>query len=157
MSAGEAELHLGPDRIGADALRISASELEQRVGASLRPVKVALLDQAIVSGIGNLYAAEILHVAGINPRRKCCRVGTAGWTRIVRATRQVLRKAIQCEGSTLSDGTYRNALNQDGSYQNHHRVYMRTGATCGTCKSGTIKRIVQAQRATFYCPTCQSR
>jgi formamidopyrimidine-DNA glycosylase len=155
LTPRQAELQLGPDRIGIDALGISATQMQERLGASQRAVKVALLDQTNVAGIGNLYASEILHVAGVNPRKKCRRITAAGWTAIVKATRRILQQAIRCEGSTLGDGTYRNALNQDGSYQNHHRVYMRAGEACPTCKSGKIRRIVQAQRSSFYCPACQ--
>ncbi|MGH7081556.1 MAG: zinc finger domain-containing protein, partial [Acetobacteraceae bacterium] len=68
----------------------------------------------------------------------------------------VLEDAILHEGSTLSDGTYRNALNEAGNYQHHHRVYDRAGEACGGCGS-TIERIVQAQRSSFYCPRCQRR
>jgi formamidopyrimidine-DNA glycosylase len=67
----------------------------------------------------------------------------------------VLQKAVEYEGSTLGDGTYRNALNQSGSYQNEHRVYMREGEKCVVCAKSTILRVVQAQRSTFYCPSCQ--
>lgn len=67
----------------------------------------------------------------------------------------VLEEAIRYEGSTLGDGTYRNALNQSGSYQNVHRVYGRAGEVCRTCSTQTIQRIVQAQRSTFFCPGCQ--
>ena len=81
---------------------------------SKRAVKVALLDQAGVAGIGNLYAAEILFVAGIDPRTRCDRLTQAQWSRIQAATLLVLEEAIRHEGSTLSDGTYRNALNQRG-------------------------------------------
>ncbi|MBX3437393.1 MAG: formamidopyrimidine-DNA glycosylase, partial [Planctomycetaceae bacterium] len=63
--------------------------------------------------------------------------------------------AIRYEGSTLSDGTYRNVLNQNGSYQNEHRVYAREGQLCPTCGKSEVLRIVQAQRSTFYCPKCQ--
>jgi len=70
---------------------------------------------------------------------------------------EVLELAIRHEGSTLSDGTYRNALNQSGGYQNHHRVYDRAGEPCLSCGRAIIVRIVQAQRATFYCPTCQTK
>jgi formamidopyrimidine-DNA glycosylase len=69
----------------------------------------------------------------------------------------VLEAAIFHEGSTLSDGTYRNALNRSGGYQNHHRVYDRAGEVCPSCGRGTIARIVQAQRSTFYCPKCQKQ
>jgi formamidopyrimidine-DNA glycosylase len=67
----------------------------------------------------------------------------------------VLREAIRYEGSTLGDGTYRNALNESGGYQNEHRVYARAGQTCPTCRRAEIVRIVQAQRSTFFCPRCQ--
>ena len=69
----------------------------------------------------------------------------------------MLELAIKYEGSTLSDGTYRNALNDPGGYQNHHRVYDRAGELCSTCEGGKVKRIVQAQRSTFFCSHCQKR
>jgi formamidopyrimidine-DNA glycosylase len=70
---------------------------------------------------------------------------------------EVLELAIQYEGSTLGDGTYRNALNESGSYQNHHRVYDRESDVCPSCGKATIQRIVQTQRATFFCGRCQKR
>ena len=69
----------------------------------------------------------------------------------------VLNLAIRYEGSTLSDGTYRNALNQAGGYQNEHRVYDRAGQPCSTCGAGEIMRIVQAQCSTFFCARCQAK
>jgi formamidopyrimidine-DNA glycosylase len=110
-----------------------------------------------VAGIGNLYASEILHVAGIHPARPCDRLRPAEWEVIHEAVRQILEQAVLCEGSTLSDGTYRNALNQSGEYQNHHRVYDKEDEVCPICRRGTIRRVVQAQRATFFCPVCQPR
>jgi formamidopyrimidine-DNA glycosylase len=119
-------------------------------------VKVALLDQKVVAGIGNLYASEILHLAQVHPGRRCDRVTRAQWAAIADATRAVLEDAIHYEGSTLGDGTYRNALNQEGGYQNHHRVYDRAGEECARCgPQSVVKRIVQAQRATFFCAVCQ--
>jgi formamidopyrimidine-DNA glycosylase len=118
---------------------------------------VALLDQRAVAGIGNLYAAEILHIAALNPRKSCCRLTGRDWKVLAEATRLVLAQAVRYEGSTLADGTYRNALNVQGSYQNHHRVYARTGQPCKRCETGRIERFVQAQRATFWCPLCQRR
>ena len=81
----------------------------------------------------------------------------AQWKRIHGELRKVLLDAIRYEGSTLADGTYRNALNQAGSYQNHHRVYDRADNDCGSCGRGTIRRIVQVQRSTFFCDHCQTR
>ena len=144
-------------RLGPDALIVTHEDLKEKLKTSRREVKVALLDQAVVAGIGNLYAAEILFLSGIDPRTRCDRLTGPQWKRIQQATQAVLMEAIQHEGSTLSDGTYRNALNGEGGYQNYHRVYDRVGQSCSRCKTGRIRRIVQAQRSTFFCPKCQQR
>lgn len=157
LDRDEQQEQLGGDRLGPDALRVTADLLKERLGKSRRAVKVALLDQRAVAGIGNLYAAEILHLATVHPELACSRVSRRQWERIATATVEILTEAIRCEGSTLSDGTYRNALNNPGGYQNHHRVYDRAGETCGQCEQGVVQRIVQAQRATFFCPHCQTR
>jgi len=156
LTKDEADDVLGLGRIGADALEILCRELRDRLGSGRRAVKVALLDQKLIAGVGNLYAAEILHVAGVDPRVRCDRLSGPQWHRIHAAISAVLSEAIRHEGSTLSDGTYRNALNQDGGYQNMHQVYDRAGKPCRRC-GDTIVRIVQAQRSTFFCPTCQKR
>ena len=146
---------LGPDVLGPDALTITAAQLRDRFGNSRREIKVALLDQAAVAGIGNLYAAEILHASGIHPQVPCDRLRAADWNKIATAAHSILAEAIRYEGSTLGDGTYRNALNRKGRYQNHHRVYGRADQRCDRCQRGKIRRIVQCQRSTFYCPVCQ--
>jgi formamidopyrimidine-DNA glycosylase len=143
------------NRLGPDALEITADEWKQRLARTARPIKVALLEQSLVAGIGNLYASEILHLSGISPRRRADRVRGSQLALLDDAVKQVLLTAIRYEGSTLNDGTYRNALNQDGGYQNHHRVYDREGEVCPTCGQAEIRRIVQAQRSTFFCPRCQ--
>lgn len=143
-------------KIGPDALAMTADCYRLRLGRSKRAIKVALLDQRIVAGIGNLYAAELLHVAGIHPEKRCDKLTRDDWRRLADAALEVLEEAIRCEGSTLGDGTYRNALNQDGSYQNLHRVYGRAGEPCPACES-PIQRMVQGQRSTFFCATCQPK
>lgn len=153
----ELEARLGPSRLGPDALEITVDQMHERLRSSRRPVKVALLDQKIVAGVGNLYAAEILHQACIHPAKQCNRIPRAGWKAIHAAMNNILRRAIRYEGSTLSDGTYRNALNKDGSFQNHHQVYDREGKPCPRCKDCLVVRIVQAQRATFFCKNCQKK
>jgi formamidopyrimidine-DNA glycosylase len=156
-SADEFAAALGPQAVGPDALAIDADQLRSRLKASRREVKVALLDQRAIAGIGNLYAAEILHQAGVHPRARCHRLSVTQWNRIADSITDVLQTAITYEGSTLSDGTYRNALNKSGGYQNEHRVYAREDQLCPTCRDDKIMRIVQSQRSTFFCPTCQSR
>lgn len=155
FKSGELEEEYGPRKLGPDALDFTIEDWRDRLKVTSRAVKVALLDQKLVAGIGNLYASEILHVAGIDPRRNCRNLTKAQLERLAVATRAVLERAIETEGSTLGDGTYRNALSESGQYQNEHRVYMREDERCPTCSKGSIVRMVQAQRSTFYCPKCQ--
>ncbi len=157
FSPVEFAIALGPSRVGPDALAVSPKQLMERLGGGRRAIKVALLDQRAVAGVGNLYAAEILHVCRLHPETPCRRLKKADWRSLHAAMTEVLEEAIRCEGSTLSDGTYRNALNQAGGYQDQHRVYDRAGQTCSRCGRGKITRIVQAQRSTFFCPACQRK
>jgi len=155
LSAQEFATALGPEKLGPDALEISAETLRERLSTSRRAIKVALLDQRALAGIGNLYASEILHRAGLHPELPCNRLRPAQWQRLQTAMREVLEEAVLHQGSTLADGMYRNAQNEAGSFQDHHRVYQRAGEPCLQCGRGPIVRIVQAQRSTFYCPVCQ--
>jgi formamidopyrimidine-DNA glycosylase len=144
----------GPQQLGPDALEISAETLRSRLARSRRPIKVALMDQQVLSGIGNLYASEILFHARVHPQKPCHRLRPDDWQRIHSAMRQVLVEAIRCEGSTLADGTYRVGWMQVGGYQLQHRVYQRHDQPCTRCGRPVV-RIVQAQRSTFFCPGCQ--
>jgi len=146
---------LGPQKLGPDALNISQAQLRQLCAGTSRAIKVALLDQRFAAGIGNVYASEILHLARIHPEQPANELNTRQLYRLSGATRKILCDAIQSEGSTLNDGTYRNALNQNGSYQNAHKVYNREAETCLTCRKKRVRRIVQVQRSTFFCPICQ--
>jgi formamidopyrimidine-DNA glycosylase len=155
FTAAELAERFADGRLGPDALQLSAEGLRERLAVSRRAIKVALLDQRALAGVGNLYASEALHLARLSPELACQTLRPADWRRLHAALREVLETAIKYEGSTLSDGTYRNALNKEGGYQNHHRVYDRADAACPSCGKGAIVRIVQAQRSTFYCPRCQ--
>ncbi len=142
-------------RVGPDALEISCDEWQSRLSKTGREIKVALLDQQLVAGIGNLYASEILHRARISPFQSAASLTSHQVSRLSESTQHILLEAIHCEGSTLGDGTYRNALNKDGSYQNHHLVYQRADEICKSCLKAKIQKMVQAQRVTFFCPKCQ--
>ena len=157
FSRQEFATRFGPEQLGPDALQITANDYQEKLRSSRREIKPALLDQRAVAGIGNLYASEILHVAGIHPQRSCRLMTARQWLALTAATHSVLEAAVRYEGSTLGDGTYRNALNQQGGYQNEHRVYNRADEPCLRCKRAKIKRIVQTQRSTFYCAKCQKR
>ena len=144
----------GAAKLGPDGLVVTGTDLAERLGGSRRGVKVALLDQKGVAGIGNIYAAEILHRAAIDPRTPCQRLSAAAWEEVALATREILASAVSHEGSSIGDELYRTADNRKGGFQKLHRVYGLAGTPCATC-GGTIERIVQAQRSTFFCATCQ--
>ncbi len=153
---GQCEAHLGPAHLGPDALTVNLSEFVDRFRDLKRPIKPALLDQKRLAGVGNLYASEILFRARIAPDRLCKDVTLAQWKRMHTAMLDILRVAIENQGSTLKDGTYRNAVNGEGQYQSQHAVYDRADAMCVRCRKQKIVRIVQSQRSTFYCPRCQT-
>jgi formamidopyrimidine-DNA glycosylase len=155
LRQSEIEERIINGRLGPDALTISFADFSQRLAATQRPIKVALLDQKLLAGVGNLYASEMLHVAKIAPTKPCSQVTENKKLALHKAMQSILLTAIAHEGSTLSDGTYLNVLNDPGSYQNQHLVYDRAALPCPTCSSGIIQRIVQAQRSTFFCPKCQ--
>jgi formamidopyrimidine-DNA glycosylase len=157
VTPGEFERIYGSEKIGPDALDITVEELRARLGKSHRAIKVALLDQKAVAGVGNLYASEILHRAGVHPAMPCHRLRGGDWQRIHAEMLSVLQEAIEHQGSTLRDGTYRIARDAPGNFQFRHRVYQRHGQTCFACEHTEIVRIVQAQRSTFYCPKCQKK
>jgi formamidopyrimidine-DNA glycosylase len=155
LSPSQFARQLGDDKVGPDALSLTADALRARLGRNRRAIKVAMLDQRALAGIGNLYASEILHAARIHPATPCCQLTDDDWSRLCAAVQATLREAIRCEGSTLSDGTYRTALNDPGNYQSHHRVYDREGEPCSTCGRAMVQRIIQSQRSTFFCRRCQ--
>lgn len=118
------------------------------------PIKSALLDQRVIAGLGNIYVCEALNRAHISPKRLARTVSSARIAPLVREIKAVLKEAIIAGGSSLRD--HRRTDGEMGYFQKTFFVYDREGEACRTkrCK-GTIKRIVQAGRSTFYCPTCQ--
>lgn len=143
----------GPPRLGPDALDVTLDLFQAQLARSRRPIKVALLDQAAVAGVGNIYAVEALHRARIHPARPCCELSTAEWRALHVEMQAVLHEAIRAKGSTLSDRTYRTAESVEGGFQERHLVYAKAGRPCAC--GGEVERIVQAQRSTFFCPGCQ--
>jgi formamidopyrimidine-DNA glycosylase len=147
--------------IGVEPLgnAFNAVFLTQAFKGKKAPLKSALLDQRIVAGLGNIYVSEVLHRAGLSPRRKAGTVakGKLSIQRmedIVRHTRDVLNEAIEAGGSTLQN--FADANGASGNFQHRFAVYDREGERClrSSC-TGTIKRIVQSGRSSFYCPVCQ--
>jgi formamidopyrimidine-DNA glycosylase len=132
----------------------NASYLAEALSGKKTPIKSALLDQRVVAGLGNIYVCEALFRAGISPKRLAGSITKERIAPLVAAIKKVLKDAIAAGGSTLRD--HAQATGDPGNFQHHFLVYGREGKPCKgkNCK-GTVKRIVQAGRSTFYCPACQ--
>ena len=142
---------LGPEPLEDD---FTGAVLAAAFEGRRAPVKAALLDQGVVAGLGNIYVSESLHRAGIDPRRAAGRIGRARLDALVSHIKDVLTEAIAAGGSSLRD--HRQATGELGYFQHSFRVYDREGAPCPRpgC-TGTIHRIVQSGRSSFWCPSCQ--
>lgn len=116
------------------------------------PIKVLLMDQKRIGGIGNIYANDALYKAGIDPRRSAKQITTAEIKKLYAAIIYVLQKGLDYGGS--SDENFVNILGQEGAYQNHFLVYGRKGKKCKRCGS-TIEKITLGGRGTYFCPACQ--
>jgi formamidopyrimidine-DNA glycosylase len=137
---------------GADPLTVTAEEFAQLFSGRKLAIKAALLNQKLLSGVGNIYADESLFRAGIRPRRQSGRLTRAEVEKLRLALGEVLKQAIRLGGSSVSD--YVDADGERGFFQLEHNVYQRTGVPCRLCQT-PIRRIVVAGRGTHYCPRCQ--
>lgn len=141
---------LGPEPLDAQAF--SADYLAQALRGRSAPIKTLIMDQSVVVGVGNIYAAEALFRAGIHPRAKAGRVRPARLERLVAAVREVLAEAIVAGGSTIED--YRTTEGQSGYFQHNFAVYGRDGQPCARCAT-TLRLLRLGGRASVYCPKCQ--
>jgi formamidopyrimidine-DNA glycosylase len=142
---------LGPEPLGSD---FNPQTLAAALAGRKQSIKVTLLDQKIVAGLGNIYVSEALFRAHIHPERTAGSLKPGELRRLVEAVRLVLEEAITAGGSTLRD--FRAADGELGYFQHRFCVYDREGEPCPSAKcSGVVKRIVQAGRSTFFCPKCQ--
>jgi formamidopyrimidine-DNA glycosylase len=141
------------DRLGVDALEADGAHLFRATRKRRVAIKSLLLDQAMLAGVGNIYADEALFLAGVRPTRRAARVTRAQCTRIADALRGVLERSIETGGSSISD--FVGPDGRDGAYQDERRVYARTGEPCHGCGTAIARKLV-GQRASHYCPSCQS-
>jgi formamidopyrimidine-DNA glycosylase len=137
---------------GADPLTIAQEPFAALFRDRRLSIKAALLNQTLLSGVGNIYADESLFHAGIRPRRSAGRLTKSELERLRLALRQVLEHAIRLGGSSVSD--YVDADGVRGFFQLEHCVYLRTGLPCRRCQTA-IRRILLAGRGTHFCPSCQ--
>ena len=146
---------LGPEPLGNE---FDAAMLAKACAGKKTSLKVALSDQRVVAGLGNIYVCEALFRARLSPKRIASTIADRNGrpneraAKLVDAIKAVLRDAIEAGGSSLRD--HRRADGSLGDFQHNFQVYDREGEPCPSCK-GKIKRIVQGGRSTFYCPSCQ--
>ena len=137
--------------LGPEPMDLDARDLQRRLGGRTAPIKLLLLDQGIVAGLGNIYVCEALYRAGIHPKRTGGSISLDRLKRLVVSIREVIGEAIEAGGSTLRD--FASPDGELGYFSKTFAVYDREGQPC-RC-GGTVKRIVQGGRSTFYCPACQ--
>lgn len=137
---------------GEEPLEARAQRFIELFRGRKTPIKSALLNQKLLSGVGNIYADEALFRAGIRPRRRAASLTSAELRRLHQAVQDVLKEAIAAGGSSISD--YVDADGEEGFFQLQHRVYGREGEPCLVCKT-PVKRVVIAGRSSHYCRNCQ--
>lgn len=144
-------------RLGIDPLvdDFSSEVLYELLHPKRGSLKAVLLDQHVVAGIGNIYADEILHLAGLRPNRVPARLSRTTIDRLHSAIVGVLNSAVDLGGSTLTDTQYVDLDGASGNYQSQHRVYGRAGQSCLSCGEARIAQTVVSGRTTCYCPRCQ--
>ncbi len=142
-------LKLGPEPLGNEFV---FAEFSRELAINRSRIKVVLLNQQVVAGLGNIYVDEVLYDAGVNPRRPANRLKIAEKKRIFDAIREIIAKAIKFRGTTVVNFT--TPEGKGGDFQKQLKVYGKKGDSCPRCK-GEIKRIVLAGRGTHYCPKCQ--
>ena len=140
---------LGPEPLNGG---LTGETLYRATRGRKKPVKNFLMDTRAIAGVGNIYACEALYRCGLNPKRPVGRISRAVWDRLLANLRDVLNESISAGGTTLRD--FLNAEGDVGYFAVSLRVYDRAGEPCGRC-GARIRRIVQAGRSTFFCPSCQ--
>lgn len=143
--------HLGPEPLSDD---FNAEYLHAKLRSKNTPIKHAIMDQTTVVGVGNIYACESLFRSRINPKTHACKISKTRCGYLVDNIKEVLSEAITSGGSTLRD--YVRSDGSLGYFQHQFAVYGRENEPCAAC-STPIRRSVQQNRSTFYCPSCQSR
>jgi len=139
------------EALGPEPFNLDPRELRKRLSGRTAAIKLMLGDQRIIAGLGNIYVCEALYRAGINPRRAAGSVSLERLGRLVKAIEGVLNEAIEAGGSTLRD--FISPDGELGYFSKTFAVYDREAKPCDC--GGTVKRIVQGGRSTFYCPRCQ--
>ena len=141
---------------GTDVLspEFTLEKLGNLIKSVNKPIKVFLMDQSMIAGIGNIYANDALFIAGIDPQRKTQSLSHVEIKRLFKSINKVIKEGLKLRGSSAKDESYILPDGSRGSYQKHFRVYERENQPCLVCQK-KIKRIKQGGRSTYFCPNCQ--
>ena len=140
------------EKLGLDALEADGELMYEKARKRKVPIKTLLLDQAVLAGVGNIYADEALFLSGIRPTRGAQRVTRKEYLALAENVQRVLCRSIETGGSSISD--YIAPDGSDGQFQKERRVYAREGEACSTCATAIVRTVI-GQRSSHYCPTCQ--
>ncbi len=140
-------------QLGPDVLAVSFEEFAKRVASRNKTIYQVLMDQTVISGIGNIYASEILFVARIHPFKSARRLSRKELKALWQASRKILKLALKLGGTSIAD--YRMPSGESGYYQKKRLIYQREGEKCFKGCGGVIKRAKKGGRSAFYCPRCQ--
>jgi formamidopyrimidine-DNA glycosylase len=152
LKKGDVAGHPRLGRLGPEPFEISSAEFITQVKRRNKAIKLVLLDQEVIAGIGNIYADESLFMAGIRPTSKPSRISGKRLERLLKTIIEVLQEAISNRGTSVDD--YLDGYGRRGNFQRLLRAYGKTGEQCPNCGS-VFKRIVLGGRSTHYCPKCQ--
>jgi formamidopyrimidine-DNA glycosylase len=150
LESGESHPRL--ERLGIDALQVEGQDLFAACRGRSVAIKSLLLDQSVLTGVGNIYADEALHRVGVRPTRQAGRVPRRSCDALAEAIRGILERSIEAGGTTIRD--YVAPDGSDGTFQDERRVYARAGEPCRSCQT-PIRKVVVGARGTHYCPRCQ--
>lgn len=153
---GEEETEKEVGKLGVEPLTedFSPEKLGEILAKTKKPIKLVLMDQEKIAGVGNIYANDALFEAGILPTRPANTLDKGMIERLHQAIEEVLSDGLKYGGSSAKDEAYIKPTGEKGEYQKHFRVYQRQGEKCVRCK-GEIKRVNLGGRGTFFCPKCQ--
>jgi len=143
-------------KLGPEPFDITTSEFIKRISKSKRSIKLVLMDQEIISGVGNIYANDALWEAKINPQIPSHKLKEKQLGILLEKIKLVLKEGIKYGGATAADAKYIDLHGLGGHYQDHFRVYDRAGLKCLRNDGGIIKKFVLGGRGTYYCPECQT-
>ena len=150
--ASEEGLNTAIAKMGPDALLVQDDEFSARITRRNTPIKPLLLNQAVVCGVGNIYADEALNMCGIAPTRKASAIKPQKLAELNQALKQVMLKSLELGGSSVKN--FVDAKGRPGTFQEEHRVYQRAGFACPAC-GAPVRKMVLGGRTTHFCAKCQ--